>query len=250
MVPLRTSLMGVSSLSTLIGPLALASAGFLVPSLAVPGRPAGGIDAMGSLQGYRVHLSAVEVAEVVDRCGYAHFAAGDPFAPLDAALFAYRQEHGAEASPPLAIRPSSKEGCRRRAAGCSRRSGHAARQLRTLASRGVAKCPAVQGSRRHSRYLGVLLADRRTLTYQPWIGRGETVAAMHLALAGRSGGPLAAHVELCKMIAADLRPSAATASLVETLSSHLRAQGSSWDAFADRAETILVVLPSGNGRGT
>src|SRR5437868_14746215 len=72
---------GPASLSTLLCPLYLRSYGFVVPKLGVPGRPAGGIDVLAQLPGYRVDLSEADVRRVLERCGYAHFLAGTQFAP-------------------------------------------------------------------------------------------------------------------------------------------------------------------------
>src|SRR5437868_1759275 len=58
------------SLSTLLCPLYLRAREFVVPKLGVPGRPAGGIDVLAQLPGYRTNLSATDVRRVLDRCGY------------------------------------------------------------------------------------------------------------------------------------------------------------------------------------
>ena len=94
---------GPASLSTLLCPLYLRDLGFVVPKLGVPGRPAGGIDVLAQVPGYQVELDATEMFRVLDRCGYAHFLAGPEFAPLDAALFRYRQKAGAQNVTALAV---------------------------------------------------------------------------------------------------------------------------------------------------
>lgn len=91
-----------TSLSTLLCPLYLCALGIAVPKLGVPGRPAGGIDVMAQIPGYRYRLDPREIQAIIDRCGYAHFVAGETSAPLDAALFAYRQKNGAQNVPELA----------------------------------------------------------------------------------------------------------------------------------------------------
>jgi hypothetical protein len=78
---------GPSSLSTLLGPLYLHSYEFIVPKLGVPGRPAGGIDVLAQLPGYKIRLNLSEINDVIERCGYAHFLADENFAPLDATFF-------------------------------------------------------------------------------------------------------------------------------------------------------------------
>ena len=47
---------GPGSLTTLLAPLAVAACGAHVSKIAVPGRPAGGIDTLGSITGFKVEL--------------------------------------------------------------------------------------------------------------------------------------------------------------------------------------------------
>ena len=94
---------GPASLSTLLCPIFLRAFGFVVPKLGVPGRPAGGIDVLAQVKGYKVALDPREVRRALDQCGYAHFMAGPEFAPLDASLFQYRQRIGAQEIPSLAV---------------------------------------------------------------------------------------------------------------------------------------------------
>lgn len=61
---------GPTSLSTILCPPMLASAGWEVPKLGVPGRPAGGIDVLGSVEGYQVALASKEATRVLDACGF------------------------------------------------------------------------------------------------------------------------------------------------------------------------------------
>lgn len=86
---------GPGSLSTLWAPAILAASGYKVPKLGVPGRPAGGVDVLAQVPGYRVNLNRIEAKAVLDDCGYVHLLAGNHFAPADAAMFAYRQRVGA-----------------------------------------------------------------------------------------------------------------------------------------------------------
>lgn len=57
---------GPGSLSTMLGPLVLRSIGLRVPKIAVPGRPAGGIDTLGTVPGYRTALPASDFQSVLD----------------------------------------------------------------------------------------------------------------------------------------------------------------------------------------
>ena len=101
---------GPTSLSTLLGPLYLRAKGCCVPKLGVPGRPAGGVDALAQLPGYKVNLTDDEVMACIERCGYAHFLANGEHAPLDARLFQFRQNRGRRAS----LSSPSRVFCRRR----------------------------------------------------------------------------------------------------------------------------------------
>lgn len=94
---------GPASLTTLVCPLVQVADGHEVVKLAVPGRPAGGVDSLGSLPGYRASLSRDDVVAVVDHCGYAHFVADAHWAPADARLFARRQARGAQERPALVV---------------------------------------------------------------------------------------------------------------------------------------------------
>lgn len=60
--------------------------GYIVPKLGVPGRPAGGLDVLVQIPGYRTSLSGKQVAAVIEACGYAHFEA-KTIAPMDNEFF-------------------------------------------------------------------------------------------------------------------------------------------------------------------
>lgn len=94
---------GPSSLSTLLCPLYLVDRGLTVPKIGVIGRPAGGIDVLRTLRGYRIHLTRDEFDAVLSDASYAHVLAGETWAPEDALLFRYRQSHGTQATPALVV---------------------------------------------------------------------------------------------------------------------------------------------------
>ena len=94
---------GPSSLSTLLVPLFLRTLNKTIPKLAVPGRPAGGIDVLATLPSYKIKLLPEEIIDCLDECGYAHFIAGEIFTPLDASFFSYRQHVGAQQKIPLVV---------------------------------------------------------------------------------------------------------------------------------------------------
>ena len=86
---------------TLLTPLYLRAAGAIVPKLGVPGRPAGGIDCLGQIPGYRTELSVREILQIIDASGYAHFLAKGRMAPLDGRMFKLRQAMNAQTIPSL-----------------------------------------------------------------------------------------------------------------------------------------------------
>ena len=82
---------GPGSLTTLLAPLAAVACGARISKIAVPGRPAGGIDTLGSIPGFLTDLDLKKARAVLESCGYLHTMAGRYFCPLDAAFFAWRR---------------------------------------------------------------------------------------------------------------------------------------------------------------
>lgn len=94
---------GPSSLTTLLAPLFLVTQDYIVPKLGVPGRPAGGLDVLAQIPGYRVDFSVDEVFSLVQSKRYLHFQSAGQFAPADAFTFNLRKALNAQAVPVLAI---------------------------------------------------------------------------------------------------------------------------------------------------
>jgi len=94
---------GPGSLSTLLCPVLLNILGSKVLKLGVPGRPAGGIDVLGSIPGYKISPDNNQIQDWLKQSGYVHFLANENFAPLDAKLFSYRKRTGNVNIPDLAI---------------------------------------------------------------------------------------------------------------------------------------------------
>ena len=234
---------GPSSLSTLLCPLYLRTRGFVVPKLGVPGRPAGGIDVLAQLRGYKIDLTAKEAREVIDRCGYAHFLAGTEFAPLDAALFRFRQKIGAQNIPALAVASilSKKIACGVKFAGLDVRTaphGNFGSNFAKAGDTARAFCAAAAAA-------GVapvaFLTDARA-PYQPFIGRGESLVALREIFEKREGAWLADHNDQCRLMTAHvaaLRSSAAAEGDIRgAFLENLEAQGSTEEAFYERADFI------------
>lgn len=248
---------GPGSLSTLLAPILLRADGFQVVKLAVPGRPAGAIDSLGTLPGYRVHMAADHVRTVVARCGFAHFLADATFAPLDAALFAFRHQVGALAVPGLVAASllAKKLAVGVRVLGLDVRVGvhgnfgDTSEQARENSS---LFCTA-------ARVLGieaVAFVSPANYPPQPWIGRGEGLVGLAQALGllrEESSDPwLAEHVRMCWQMATTVSsvarldsatqsspPPIATSTAVDAFFAHLEAQGATVRSFLDRVDAVL-----------
>lgn len=234
-----------SSLSTLIGPLFLSAAGVCVPKVGVPGRPAGGIDCMAQIRGYRYELSPTEVESVVGKCGYAHFVAGEFIAPLDAKFFQHRQKIGAQSIAALA---SASILAKKLAVG-----------VRTIAL-DVRVGPhgnfghTWEAAKRHARIfsaaasvLGIeaipVLTDAKFL-YQPYLGRRESLVALSEFFSGRECSWLQEHVALCRNLALTCIPrerrpelmAMERESLARVFTENVMAQGGSIEHFFELVE--------------
>lgn len=235
---------GPSSLSTLLCPLFLMCLDARVAKLAVPGRPAGGVDAMAQIPGYRVDLTLREVSQVLDSCGYAHFLASGVHAPKDGELYAYRKRNGAVNIPELAIASLLSK---KLAVGISlmgldiRVAPHG----NFGASWNEARANA-QRFKEVATDIGIaatcFLTDGR-VPYQPYIGRGEALTALWLILEGKQDPWLDQHLRTCfAMVKLAIGRRAACLpdrqDLRQCLSRHLAAQGSDIRCFDDRVAEL------------
>ena len=234
---------GPASLSTLLCPLFLRADGWIVPKLGVPGRPAGGLDVLSRIPGYRIDLSAADVESVLKDCGYAHFTAGGRIGPLDARLFALRQQTGAQTIPTLVTASllSKKVAVGLRTVGLDVRvavHGNFGRDM-TIARENA------RFFRRVAALLGInatcILTDA-SRPYQPYIGRGESLLALFRLFAGEADQWLKWHADQCAWMAAatvglPARP-AASLQAYDAFSSNVAAQGGSIGGFEDTAARI------------
>lgn len=192
---------GPGSLTTLLAPLAAAS-GARVSKIAVPGRPAGGIDTLGSISGYRTELSLEDARAVLESCGYLHTMAGGHFCPLDAAFFEWRRENGAQAIPELAIASLLSK---KLAAGV----GRVVLDIRVGPHGNFGRDPAAASAsaRRFVEVANILGVDAGYCLSgvsgvpQPYIGRGEALLAVDQAIGGTASGWLLQHVQDCLALA-------------------------------------------------
>jgi len=195
---------GPSSLSTLLCPLYLVLMGANVPKLGVPGRPAGGIDVLAQVQGYKTHLTDSEISSVINRCGYAHFNAGI-YAPLDAEIFSYRQKTDAQNIPDLVIASLlSKKLC----VGIDRIGLDI--RVSSFGNFGSNFDEARQNAYKFcdvAKFLGkeaVCFLTNGAIPYQPYIGRSEALYALNNIFSANLDKMLSEHDQLCFTMANQL----------------------------------------------
>lgn len=235
---------GPTSLSTLLCPLFLRAMGFQVAKLGVAGRPAGSIDVMRQIAGFRIVLSDDEVATALKRCGYAHFIAKGQFAPKDGQLFDYRKKVNAVAVPSLAMASllSKKIAVGLDTVGIDVRvaphgnfgsdwqiaKGNSERFVR------VANCVKIR--------LVCFLSDA-TCPYQPYVGRGEALYALSRIFQQSECSWLENHTKNCFKMAKSLVQSTADwrdvrSKLRLIFEDNLREQGSTYHAFESAVSRV------------
>ena len=244
---------GPSSLSTLLCPLYLRARGLLVPKLGVRGRPAGGVDVLQTIPGYRASLSSELAEQALRASGYIHLLADEHWAPLDARLFEYRALVGAKAVPSLVIASIL---AKKLAAGVV----GAGLEVR-IASHGNFGANWESARENAMRYnaVGRLLGlkplsmlTEATGPYQPYVGRGEALVALSQVIEGRARGWLADHQLLClrmsdavgSMLGVNITDPPDNATLRYTHDALMRAHGAEPSAFANRVETIRTARRS------
>lgn len=203
---------GPSSLSTLLCPLFLRAANTIVPKLGVPGRPAGGIDCLAQIPGYRCSLSGKEVQEILKTGGYAHFVAEGELAPLDGRMFRIRQALGAQAVPALVAASllAKKVAVGIKLAGLDVR-------VAPHGNFGTTWDSARRNSQlfcRSARLLGIrafpVLTDAR-YPVQPFLGRKESLVALAAIFASSPSEWLVEHYRVCRSLSLACMPEASRA---------------------------------------
>jgi len=232
---------GPSSLSTLLCPLFLQAFGCIVPKLGVPGRPAGGIDALAQVPGYRYELNDSEIRNIISHFGYVHFLVSTQYTPLDAALFEFRKRHGALQVPLLVIASilAKKIALGVTLVGLDVR-------VAPHGNFGTTWVAARMHAKRFCRVADLLgckaicfLSDARK-PYQPFIGRGEALAALSTLFSDSQSLWLQTHLDMCYAMARRLmvqdsgslsisRPS--NSDLASLFEKTLEAQGASFASF-------------------
>lgn len=238
---------GPSSLSTLLAPLFLSGAGLVVPKLGVPGRPAGGIDVLAQLSGYRTSFSIAKLREIIGTCGFANFLAGERFAPLDAEFFRFRQRSDGQDIPALvsASLLAKKIACGIRTVGIDVRVGSHGNFGNTY-NEARDRCRVfLEAAQMAGIKMVCILTDAR-FVYQPFIGRGEALVALKRFFDGQADASLRNHIEQCCRMAQnvarlhgvrefDVDEREAERNFLK----HIVAQGACRDAFEKKVDDVL-----------
>jgi len=234
---------GPTSLSTILCPPMLVSAGWTVAKLGVPGRPAGGVDVLGSVPGYEVAMDPSRARAILDTCGYVHVEAGKDFAPADAALFRYRQSVDAQAVPDLAIASLLSK----KLAMGLKRVGLEVR-VAPHGNFGADRAAAREHSGRFCQVGAALGLDTiciltdATRPFQPYVGRGEALLALKEVLDGTEDDWLSDHVADCATMSASIAglPTSQInrAAFAAVARANIRAQGGSMAALEARAAQV------------
>jgi pyrimidine-nucleoside phosphorylase len=230
---------GPTSLSTLLCPLHLVALGWQVPKLGVVGRPAGGLDVMAQIPGYRTDGDEAEIRAILRKCGYVNCEAGDRFAPADAETFRYRKRVGLQANGALAaaslIAKKVTMGVKR--AGLDVRVAPHGNFGADFASASLNSRLFVALAREFGIEAVCYLTDA-SVPFQPYLGRTEALVALSDIFEDNANGWLRRHAELCLAMSLDLAkcsPTAAPAhdALRDVFRRHVVAHGGQVDGFDD-----------------
>lgn len=235
---------GPSSLSTLLCPLFLKILGNNVIKLGVLGRPAGGIDILSQITGYKINPDLKTLYEWINCSSYVHFIASENFTPLDALLFQYRKRTNTIDIPSLVIASllSKKIAVGLNYVGLdirvssfgnfgktwdeARQNGVRFNKIANLAGIQV-KCFLTNGN----------------IPQQPYIGRGESILALQKIFAGNFDIYLEKHLEHCFSMANSISIHKSSNgyslnSLSEAFFENIRIQEGLISSFTQIAETV------------
>lgn len=235
---------GPTSLSTILCPPMLVSTGWTVAKLGVPGRPAGGVDVLGSILGYEVAMDVARAETILNTCKYVHAEAGKTFAPADATFFRYRQSVGAQAIPDLAIASllSKKLAMGLKRVGLEVR---VAPHGNFGADRATARRHAIRFCHVGSA-LGlepVCILTEAARPFQPYVGRSEALLALKEVLEGSEGDWLGDHLADCAKMSATVSGLSTNeidrAEFAAATRANILAQGGSMEAFEARAAQVI-----------
>jgi pyrimidine-nucleoside phosphorylase len=235
---------GPSSLSTLLCPLFLKILGNNVLKLGVPGRPAGGIDVLSQISGYKINPDLKQLYEWINSSSYVHFIASENFTPLDALLFQYRKRTNAVDIPSLVIASllSKKIAVGLNYVGLDIR-------VSSFGNFGKTWDEAYHNGVRFNKIAnlaGILskcFLTNGNIPQQPYIGRGEAIVALQKIFTSNFDTYLAKHLEHCFAMANSISINKSSNgyslnSLREAFYENIRIQEGLISSFEQIAETV------------
>jgi len=235
---------GPSSLSTLLCPLFLRILGNNVIKLGVPGRPAGGIDVLSQISGYKINPDLKQLVEWINCTSYVHFLANKSFTPLDALLFQYRKRTNAIDIPSLVIASllSKKIAVGLNYVGLDIR-------VSSFGNFGKTWDEARQNGVRFNKIANLAgIQSKCFLTngnspQQPYIGRGESILALQKIFTGNFDIYLEKHLEHCFSMANSISIHKSSNgyslnSLSDAFFENIRIQEGLISSFTQIAETV------------
>jgi len=232
---------GPSSLSTILCPLYLVQNGARVISLGVPGRPAGGVDVLAQISGYKIELTEQEIRGCLAKSSYVHVLVNRDYSPADGVLFTIRQQSGAQAVPSLVTASLLSK---KLAVGVTEFGLDV--RVSPYGNFGTTWYEARENARRLCRVgslVGVnarcFLTDARFL-FQPYVGRGESLMAISALIGGEADQWLDAHAVECSKIANIVAPGNGNLEkgIRDVFLDNLMVQGGDLSAFSARVENL------------
>ena len=233
---------GPSSLSTILVPLYLYAHGENVINLAIPGRPAGAVDVLSQIPYYQ--LNNIQTSKLEKKHFYLHLEADEKFVPLDKKLFDYRKKVNKIDVPNLAIASLL---AKKLASGASNIGLDV--RVSSFGNFGKNWEECVQNAKKYNRIANALgiestcfLSDANA-PYQPYIGRGEALVALHNIINNACGNRLNKHNYLCvEIVKSLLHVDFAFSSevLKRAFLENLILQNSDYHYFESKVEEILA----------
>ncbi len=238
---------GPGSLSTLIAPLYLRAAGCMVPKLGVPGRPAGGIDVLAQLPGYKFELSKNEIL------AYAWSGAGTHISLRMRASRLWMPSSSAidreMVDKTFRVLAAASLLAKKIAVGLDlvgldvRVASHGNFGRHFDEARDSAKLFCAAAEMGQIRAVAELTDGKQP--YQPYLGRGEALLGLKLILQSASSQWLASHARVCQEMTEHVidlidenSGSLEQCSPEAAFLGNIEAQGSSTDAFYEIAGRI------------
>lgn len=248
---------GPSSLSTLLCPLYLKLLGNKVLKLGVLGRPAGGIDVLSQIEGYKINPEYFEIKSWLAKSNYVHFIANEEFTPADSKLFHFRKQNNSLNIPALVISSllSKKIAVGLKNVGLDVR-------VAEYGNFGTTFEDARKNSERFNRIASLLgISSKCFITngmvpQQPFIGRGESLLALKNIFDKKDNGYLRNHSTLCLKMSLAISSNKIIDFTIEDVKNaffeNIELQGGSIKSFDNIAqktenEHIQVVLSSKSG---